>query len=282
MEKRKLVVSSIAWQQAQEDIASDMLSDLGVTNVEVSPTKLWPDKIKEDPALVSNEETQAFKDYWSAHKIKPVAMQSMMYLRPDLKLLYEETSEQSIEYLEKFIELSSKMGVEKMVFGSPKNRILNPNLSYDENYSMAVDLFRKIGLTATRYGVIFCIEPNPEAYNCNFIVNAKEGRQLVSDVNSNGFQLHLDAAGMTLAGDNVYDEIVASEKYMKHFHISAPYLNPVVDDKSVDHSAIAKALKDIKYSDYLSIEMKPDEVDSNNISNIENAVSLTNKYYFSS
>lgn len=282
MAKRKLVVSSIAWQQAQEDEASNKLQELGIAFVEVSPTKLWPDKIKEDPALVSGNEINVFKNYWATKNIEPVAMQSMMFLRPDLRLFYEDTTKQSIEYLEKFIVLSAKMGVKKMVFGSPKNRILNPKLTYEENYQIAVDLFRKIGTFAERQGVLFCIEPNPEAYNCNFIVNAKQGRQLVEDVNSKGFQLHLDAAGMTLAGDNVYDEIVASEKYIKHFHISAPYLSAVIDDSTVDHLAIAKALIVINYEDYLSIEMKPADVDSDNIVNIENAINLATKYYFTS
>lgn len=282
MEKRKVAVSSIAWQQYQEDDVANKLHELGASYIEVAPTKLWPDKVKNDPSLVNADEVEYFKNYWGERNIEPIAMQSMMFLRPDLRLFFKETSKQSQDYLEKFITLASKMGVGKMVFGSPKNRILNADMSYAENYKIAVNMFRKLGNFASKNNVIFCIEPNPEVYGCNFIINAKEGRQLVKDVNSEGFKLHLDAAGMTLAGDDIHSEIKDSKSVLKHFHISEPYLNPVIDDTNVKHSLIANVLKEINYDEFISIEMKPSADDSSNITNLENAFKLTDKYYFSS
>jgi D-psicose/D-tagatose/L-ribulose 3-epimerase len=132
-----------------------------------------------------------------------------------------------------------------MVFGSPKNRLRNDNKSYESQMLLAVEIFSDLGRTAVNEGVVFCIEPNPEAYGCNFVINAKEGRDLVQRVNSAGFGLHLDAAGMTLAGDNPYDEIIASADVLQHFHISEPYLNSVKDDINVKHKDIARALRTI-------------------------------------
>jgi sugar phosphate isomerase/epimerase len=228
---------------------------------------------------VSDSDIKEYIDFWKEYGITPIAMQSMLFLRPDLKLFDDSKTEETVDYLNKFIVLSGRLGVQRMVFGSPKNRLLDDNKSIEAHMALAVEIFSELGRTALNEGVVFCIEPNPEAYGCNFIVNAKEGRDLVNRVNSAGFGLHLDAAGMTLAGDNPYDEIIASANVLQHFHVSEPYLNPVKDDSNVKHNDIVRALEKIDYKKTISIEMKPSVDDAQNFANVATAIDYVRNAY---
>ena len=275
----RLAVSSIAWQQNQEEAIAKLLRQHDVKQVEIAPTKVWGGDIKLNPQLVSDSDIKGYIDFWKDYGITPIAMQSMLFLRPDLQLFQDSKTEEVVDYLKKFIVLAGRLGVQRMVFGSPKNRLLSDNKSIEAHIALAVEIFSELGRTAVNEGVVFCIEPNPEAYGCNFIVNAKQGRDLVNRVNSAGFGLHLDAAGMTLARDDLYDEIIASKDVLQHFHISEPYLNPVKDDINVKHNDIVRALEKIDYKKTISIEMKPSVNDAQNFDNVATAIEYARSAY---
>ena len=275
----RLAVSSIAWQQNQEEAIAKLLRQHDVKQVEIAPTKVWGSDIKINPQLVSDSDIKEYIDFWKEYGITPIAMQSMLFLRPDLQLFDDSKTDETVDYLKKFIVLAGRLGVRRMVFGSPKNRLRDDNKSIEAHMALAVEIFSELGRTALNEGVVFCIEPNPEAYGRSFIVNAKEGRDLVNRVNSAGFGLHLDAAGMTLAGDNPYYEIIASADVLQHFHVSEPYLNPVKDDSNVKHNDIVRALEEIDYKKTISIEMKPSVDDAQNSVNVATAIEYARSTY---
>lgn len=259
----KLAVSSVAWEQEEEKDVADVLKKNSIKYIELTPTKIWSAKIKKDPSSISNKEIDQVKNFWSHYDITPIAMQSMLYLRPDLTVFdNSKKREETIDYLEKFIELSSRMNIGVMVFGSPKNRRVN-GISIENAGKIAKEFFCRIGEKAKKSNVAFCIEPNPVAYNCDYIINAKEGSVLVRQVNNGGFGLHLDSAGMYLADDNLTDAIINNVDILKHVHISAPQLETVNSDSPVDYKSIIKALNKISYDRYISVEMKPGNVGDN-------------------
>jgi sugar phosphate isomerase/epimerase len=124
---------------------------------------------------------------------------------------------------------------------------------------------------------MFCIEPNPAVYGCDFITTSKQALDLVEGVNSDGFGLHLDAAGITLSEENIETAIKLSGKKLCHFHISEPHLEPV-GVGIVDHPLFAKSLNNQKYKGWKSIEMKAKSQDSN-ILNVTKALKTAIEYY---
>lgn len=110
---------------------------------------------------------------------------------------------------------------------------------------------------------MFCLEPNPEAYGCDFLTCAREGADFVAAIDSPGIGLHLDAAGMTLAGDDMAAEIERCGPLLHHFHASEPNLGPVDASTSVvEHETAAMALARAGYDGFVSIEMRePDPND---------------------
>ena len=269
----KLAVSSIAWTNEEEKDVAAVLQSLGVRYVEVAPTKIW-----DDPTKASTEDIAKYLAFWQGFGIEVVAFQSMLFSRPDLKIFENPANRaETLSYLQDFIRLAGKMGAKRMVFGSPKNRQKGV-VSDDEARVIAKKFFDALGAVAKENDVVFCIEPNPTDYACDFVTTAMSGIDLVRSVNNEGFGLHLDIAGMTLANDDIAMSIKDAQGLLKHFHISAPFLGQVEDSKAVHHREAAKALKDSSYDGFISIEMRPGEA-GQNVARVEQAVRFAQSVY---
>ncbi len=270
----KLAVSNIAWTNEEEPEVAALLRDLGVKYIEVAPTKKW-----QDPTQASDEEIQAYRDFWKSYGIEIVAFQSMLFTRPDLKIFESETNRNDTSaYLKDFIGLAGKMGAGVMVFGSPKNRQRGDMSDADAN-GIAADFFGGLGTVAAENGVQFCIEPNAPQYACDFVTTAQQGIDIVQQVATPGFGLHLDIACMTLAGDDLTKSIVDAAPVLQHFHISSPMLDAVEDREDVKHAEAADALRTIGYDKFVSIEMRP--APEGNAKRVEAAVRFAQSVYSS-
>lgn len=269
----KLAVSNIAWQPEEEELIAKELQKMGVKFVEIAPTKVW-----DDPRKVSVEQINEYLAFWAKYDIEVIAFQSMLFPRPDLKIFdSQENQKETLEYLNDYVLLAEKMGVEIMVFGSPKNR-QRSNMPERDASSIAKTFFTQIANYAQDHNVRFCIEPNAPQYNCDFITTANEGIVFVQNINMPGIRLHLDTACMTLAGDDISKSINDATLMLSHFHISAPMLGPVEDNGEVRHDLAGEALRKIKYNGFVSIEMRPGE-DGANIERVRTAVRTAKKYY---
>lgn len=269
----KLAVSNIAWTNEEEKEVAGLLRDLGVTYIEIAPTKKWS-----DPTQAPDSEVEAYKAFWQSYGIEIVAFQSMLFTRPDLKIFEDAANRaETLKYLQDFTVLAGKMGARAMVFGSPKNR-QRGDMPLEQTTEIARKFFDAIGNTAKQQDVHFCIEPNPGDYACDFVTSAQQGIELVREVDNAGFALHLDIAGMTLAGDDVAQSIKAAAPLLQHFHISSPFLEQVEDREDVLHREAAAALKQIGYEHFVSIEMKPGTL-GENLARVEKAVHFAQGVY---
>lgn len=270
----KLAISNIGWTKEEDRAAAALLRELGVAYVEVAPTKQWP-----DPTAATDDEVTAYRQMWESHGFEIVAMQSMLFPRPDLKVFESDNNRtEAIAYLSDFIGLASKLGVQAMVYGSPKNR-QRGDMPLAEAETVAAEFFGRLGDRAQQDGVYFCIEPNPTDYACDFVTNARQGIDFVNKVANPGFPLHLDIAGMTLAGDDVVASIREAAPILKHFHISSPMLGLVEDRSDVKHREAAQALRDIGYDRFVSIEMRPGAEGEDNLERIRTAVTFAQSVY---
>jgi D-psicose/D-tagatose/L-ribulose 3-epimerase len=247
----KLAISNIAWDPAHDDAVARVMQRLAVSGLEVAPTRIW-----ERPTEASRAEVLEYRERWAARGVEIVAMQALLYGRPDL-VVFGSAAErrQTLDYLAAISQLGSWLGAATLVFGSPKNRRVD-GVPVDEIRDSAVSFFREAGREAAAVGVRLCIEPNPSQYECNFVTCAADAVALVREVGSEGFGLHLDSGAMTLSGDDpsrTFEECAGS---MSHFHVSEPFLAPV-GEGPVDHQAFAAALRRADYDGWCSIEMRP-------------------------
>ncbi|CAH1193315.1 hypothetical protein PAECIP111893_00432 [Paenibacillus plantiphilus] len=267
----KLAVSNIAWEAGENAEITPLLHNHDVSGIEIAPTKRW-----QEPIEATEAEIKEYRDEWLGRGLTPVAMQALLFGKPHLSM-FGEGSVETKKYLNKIIRLAGLLSIKTLVFGSPKNRLIE-NCDRDAAYEEAVSFFRDIGQTAVDNGVIFCIEPNPKEYGCDFITTSLEGLQLVKNVDHPGFGLHLDTGTMLINGEQPDEILPECLPHATHFHISDPNLLIPGTCKS-GHSAIASFLQATQYDKWVSIEMKNGQLTSN-YEALYQALRYVNNVYF--
>jgi sugar phosphate isomerase/epimerase len=254
MTSPRIAVSNIAWPAGADEVAADLLRAHGVAGVEVAPTRLWP-----RPAEATESDAAACRSAWERRGLPIVAMQALLFGRPELTLFETPTMrEETIAYLDRIIQLAGWLGCGPLVFGSPKNR-LRRGRPTEEVWPEALDVFRRLGEQAERHGVVFCIEANPPEYGCDFVTTVTEAAAVVRAVGHPGVGLHLDGGGMTLTDEGPAS---AGDVRLRHFHVSEPHLVPVGSvNSAAAHARYRRELAAGGYAGWCSIEMRAVEED---------------------
>jgi D-psicose/D-tagatose/L-ribulose 3-epimerase len=246
----KLAVSNIAWDEAEQSDVLASFADLGVTGLEIAPTKLWPDWAGAD-----TDAALAVRRDIKANGLQIPAVQSVLFGRPDLHLFGgTDVQRDLVAHLAVVAGLAGALGAKAIVFGSPRNRNRG-ELSVAQAMDRSIEVLRAVGDACSAAGTCFCLEPNPEVYNCNFLTHWQDVAELAERVGHPGVGVHLDTACIDLAGDDVVEAISECGSSIRHFHISEPGLagfsNPVID-----HTRIGDALRGSVYRGFVSIEMR--------------------------
>ena len=246
-------MSNIAWSPSQDEGVAEVLRGAGLSAIEIAPTTLWSRPVEADP-----REVESYRRSWERRGFPIVALQALLFGQDDLRL-FEDGAEgrgRLLGYLEGVMELGARLGARALVFGSPKAR-RREGLPRDEAVRIAGEFFRDVAEAAERRRVCICIEANPPQYGADFILNAGEAINLVSQVDRPGFRLHLDTACMQLAEDDLSASITTGAPFLRHFHVSEPNLAPVgVPGSGIDHAGAADALRRAGYDGYVSVEMR--------------------------
>ncbi len=267
----KLAISNIAWPIECDASVADILVELDIAGIEVAPTKIWP-----NPLTATDIEIDAYRDIWNQRGIEIVAAQALLFGRPDLTLFDNaDVRRKALNYLRDVVRLCARLGARSLVFGSPKNRRVEsrePIAVWNE----AVEFFGRLGELATAEGAVVVMEANPPEYGADFVTRAAEALALVRAVNHPGFQLHLDTACMTLAGDDPTQSISEAASELAHFHISEPQLIPI-GAGTVDHARFGSLLAKFGYDGWGSIEMK--QINPFDVQSIRQAIGLVQADY---
>ena len=258
--KTKISISNLAWNKDEENNVIKILKKYQIAGVELAISKIWGDPKK-----------------WKESGIQIVATTSLLYGHPELTIFGDEkTRKKTLEYLKKMIKLTSDLGTKVMIFGSPKNRLIG-KLNKNEADKIAIDFFRKIGKEAKKYKITFCIEPVPTVYGSDFILNTKEARDLVKKIGSDNIKINMDTGAMKINKEDFKKEIKKSLNLIGHLHVSEQGFAKVSDTR-FGHKIIAKTLKNLKYKNWVSIEMWAKEGQDNTIQ-IEKSLKFVKKIY---
>jgi D-psicose/D-tagatose/L-ribulose 3-epimerase len=245
----KLAVSNIAWPTTEDPAAWDMMRDLGISHLEMAPTRHWPDL-----ARVSERDARAMAERLDEQGIAVCAFQAILFGQPQLQLFGDDHGHDCRVYLKAVCRLAGWMGARAIVFGSPKNR-LRGDLSPVEAMTHAVDFFREIGEAAAAAKTILCLEANPAAYGGDFLLTVAETAELAHRVNSPGVAINFDMGEQAMHQAEAAANVVAHAGVIGHFHASEPMLEPFDATRRAHHEA-ADALRRIGYAGVVSLEMK--------------------------
>ena len=252
-------VSNIAWKQHDDPAIFRLLSRYGVNGIEIAPSKLW-----DDLERVTSKQASEYRSLLADSGFRVPALQSIFYGCPHLQVFLPETRGAVLKRIHLIAKLASNLGAEILVFGAPKNRRRN-GMEYSAAFEYACDVFREAGRIASEYGCAIGIEANAADYQCDFLTNTADAERFVMAVDSPGVVLHVDSGTTALTHERIGDVLTGRKVPVRHYHISEPMLeNPGLSGK-IDHAEAFRALKAIRYAGAVSIEMKMQEPDRDNL-----------------
>ena len=227
-------VSNLAWNNDEEAIK--ILDKYNVKYIEIAPTKICPwDELT----------TQKLKEYEAKMGRKIISVQSALY-NTNLNVTKKEDSEKVIQHFYKLIKICGEVNIPKIVFGSPKGRLVNNK----EDKEVFMNNFKQINEICKEHKVFMCLEHNSKKYGCNFMTTVTETIEIIKELDCNFIKLHIDSGNLFMEEEDI-DIISDSIQYLESFHISDKKLG-LIQDKH--HEDVADILQYINYNKYITLE----------------------------
>jgi len=226
------------------------LSEIGYEAVEIAPFT-----ITDDVRNISREERKRIRELSETYNVEVAGLHWILVTPKGLYITHPDPTvrERTKEYINALVVFNSDIGGKVIVVGSPKQRDLLPGVTKEKAWEYAREVFKECSKVAEEYDVIICLEPLAR-HITNFINTAEEAMRMIDEVGSPNFKLILDVYSMCDEPKPI-DEVIRSAKgYLAHFHANdANRLGPGFG--SVDYNRVVKALMDIDYSGYVSVEV---------------------------
>lgn len=269
----RVSVSQIAWPPDADDDAAAVARAHGIGAVEVAPARVCARPWEASPA-----EAASYRAQWEDRGLPIVALQALLYGRPELTLFGSaDDAARLADHLAGIIDLAAGLGAGTLVFGSPRNR-RRRDLADEEAFGRAVDFFRALAPRAADRGVWLCLEANPPDYGCDFLTTSADVLRFVAAVDRDGVGVHLDTGGMRLAGEDPAAVFATAGPRWRHLHASEPHLVPL-GTGGVDHAAVARAVASSGYGGCVSVEMAPPPVGAGWRAPLEQALTIAARAY---
>jgi len=242
----RFCMSNIAWDSADDERMISLASRLGIA-LEAAPGRLH-----HDPAGTGKADAPAIRQRLQAQGVPVLAMQSLLFGRPDLTLF--GTPSEMLSHLSAIFEFASGLGAGPLVFGAPRNR-RRGHRSTGQARREAIAFFEKAVTEAGYRGVVLCLEPNAPEYGCDFVTNLADAAEIVRAVGSPHLKVQVDTASMDAAGEHPLAAAeLAASGIVGHVHLSEDTLVP---PKGLDHrDRLLTALSDAGYAGTVSLEMR--------------------------
>ncbi len=230
--------------------AMEYVSRVGYQAIEIAPFTLAPSVQDISPA--KREEIRLLsKDY----DLEIIGLHWLLASPSGLSISSADKKirNRTASYLRSLIDFCSDIGGKILVFGSPKQRNIEKNSSYEETRKRAKEVFRSSLDKAVERGVIICLEPLARR-ETDFINTAEEAVSLVKEISHPNFRLHLDVKAMSDEERGIPEIIKKNKDYLFHFHANdANGLGPGFGETNFE--PIIKTLREVKYSGFISVEV---------------------------
>lgn len=206
-------VSNLAWND--DLVAKKILDKYGIKYIEVAPTKIcnWKDL-----------NAKILLDYEKKMNKKIISLQSVLY-NTNLSVTNKTHSNLVQQHFETLIKICNIVKIPKIVFGSPKSRIITS----EEDVITFINNFNNINSFAKKYNVLVCIEHNSKKYGCNFMTNLEETVKIIEKLNCSHIKLHIDTGNLFMEEEDILD-ICKYVKHIESFHISDENLGIICNE----------------------------------------------------
>lgn len=165
----------------------------------------------------------------------------------------EPIRKKTYQYMQELIRFCGDIGGKIMVIGSPKQRNVVEGITYERAWELAKESFSQCLPVAEEKGVTLCIEAL-SPLETDFITTVQEALRLVDEMDHPNFKAILDVKAMSSEGKDIPSIIRSAKDRFRHLHANdANKRGPGFGD--TDFIPIAKALREIGYDGYVSVEV---------------------------
>ena len=240
----KFSISNIAWDAKDDEAIYSYLKQKSFKGVEIAPTRLWSEPYsRTETAKVWAEEIQ------KKYGLSISSMQSIWYGKQEKICFSAEDRDVLLDYTKQAILFAEAIGCKNLVFGCPKNRIVEN----EKDYEVIAYFLDEVGKYAYEHHASFSLEPNPAIYGTNFLNTTAQAVELCRKLNNKGILINYDF-GTVIENKESIKECLDNLDIINHVHISEPYLVKI--NHHIEHNNLLKGLSDADYQGFVSIEMK--------------------------
>lgn len=257
----RLAISNIAWAPEQATRAYEIMNDLGVQGLEIAPGQAFA--TEPEPFAPSHDAVERWRREIEARSLVPVSMQSLLYGVSGARLFGSpEECRQFEDALARAIDLAHRLAIPNLVVGSPGNRTIPDGVDRAKAEHIAIEVFRRLGDSASAAGATLALEPVPRAYGTNFLNTVEEAADFARRVDHPAVRINFDIGCLLMNGDiGSAPELFASAgDLVAHVHISEPHLAPVTQSDEL-RSAL-RGMAALGHKGWVSIEMRSNGHDS--------------------
>jgi sugar phosphate isomerase/epimerase len=230
------------------------IADSGYQGVELAPFTIAPQVTDVPPArraeivkLAREHRVDVIGLHWLL-----VGPEGLYVTDPDPAVRRKTT-----QYLKDLMGFCADVGGKVLVFGSPKQRNLQPGVTRDQARSWLIEAFADALPVAQRAGVTLCLEPLPPP-ECDFIRTTTEAIDVITTLDHPHLRLVLDVKSMSgeqgLTGESIPDIIRRVAPFVAHVQANDANLG-YPGSGEIDFVPIFGALRDAGYDDFVSVEV---------------------------
>lgn len=228
-----------------------IIADVGYTGIEAAPFS-----IGDDLASVPESQLTEMKTVAADHGLEIIGLHWLLAKTEGLYLTSPDSDVQqrTVDYLGLLARSCAALGGRVLVFGSPQQRNLLPDVSTEQAMDIAADVFRRATPAFEAADVLLCMEPLTTK-ETDFVNTCAEAADLIRRVDHPTFVLHQDVKAMLGAESDTVESLIHEYRDLcGHFHVNdTNLLGPGMGD--TDFTPILRALQDVNYSGWVSVEV---------------------------
>lgn len=237
-----------SWNDIERSIA--YVKEVGYDGLEVAPFTLAPyvyDIPRADREKIVKAAAREELDILGIHWVF-VGPEGVHLTHPDA-----EVRKNTQQYMEALVDFCGDIGGKVIIVGSPKQRSLVGDTSYDQAFDYAREIFEQTMPRCEAQDVTICMEPLTHL-ETDFCHTTAQAVSLIESVSHPNFQLILDTKAMAFESESRPALIKKYAHLLKHYHANDENLNgPGFGE--VDFVPIFEALQEIQYEHYVSVEV---------------------------
>ncbi|MEN6404971.1 MAG: sugar phosphate isomerase/epimerase family protein [Thermoguttaceae bacterium] len=235
------------------DEAFARMAQCGYTGVEIAPFTLAP-----HAGQISARRRADVRRLAASNGLEIVGLHLLLAKTEGFHLTAADAAvrRKTADYLGELARLCADLGGRLMMLGSPNQRNLAPGMSKAEGMRNAAEVLQAAAPALEAAEVTIALEPLPTK-EANFVTTAAEGVELMELVGSPRVRLNLDCKSMSAETTPIPTLIHRYRKEMVHFHANDPNRQGPGFGK-LDFVPVLKALADIHYRGWVSVEVLDD------------------------